>query len=169
MVRSLSSFAQPMSDIVLEYGFVEGERSAIVGLLRDYETGIGVSLCFQNFAEEVAGLPGDYQLPKGQMILARGPAGALVGCVCLRPVPASPESCELKRLYVRSQARGSGLGRRLTLAALQEARRLGYKRVCLDTLFSMREAQSLYRALGFRQTGIAASEPPVLLFECDLG
>jgi putative acetyltransferase len=158
-----------MGDILLEYGFVEGERSAIVGLLHDYETGIGVSLCFQNFADEVAGLPGDYQLPKGQMILARGAAGALLGCVCLRPVPASPERCELKRLYVRREARGSGLGRRLTLAALQEARRLGYKRICLDTLFSMREAQSLYRALDFRQTGIASCEPPVLLFERDLG
>ena len=70
---------------------------------------------------------------------------------------------------MRREARGSGLGRRLTLAAFQEGRRLGYRRICLDTLFSMREAQSLYRALGFRQTGIAASEPPVLLFECDLG
>ena len=70
-----------MGDSRLEYGFVEGERSAIVGLLRDYETGIGVSLCFQNFAEEVAGLPGEYQPPKGQMILARGATGALVGCV----------------------------------------------------------------------------------------
>jgi putative acetyltransferase len=157
-----------MDDIRLDYGFVEVERTAIVGLLLDYERGIGVSLCFQNFAQEVAGLPGDYQPPKGQMILARGAGGALVGCVCLRPVSGSPESCELKRLYVRREARGSGLGRRLTLAALQEARRLGYKHICLDTLFSMREAQSLYRALGFRQTGIAASEPPVLLFVRDL-
>jgi putative acetyltransferase len=157
-----------MGDIVLEYGFVEQQRAAIVGLLRDYEADIGVSLCFQNFAQEIAGLPGDYRRPKGQMILARGAAGALVGCVCLRPVPGSPESCELKRLYVHPTARGSGLGRRLTLAALQEARQLGYKRICLDTLFSMREAQSLYRALGFRQIGIAASEPPVLLFERDL-
>jgi len=157
-----------MGDILLEYGFVERQRTAIVGLLRDYETGIGVSLCFQNFAQEVAGLPGDYQPPNGQMILARSAEGTLVGCVCLRPVSGSPEICELKRLYVRPVARGSGLGRRLTLAALQEARRLGYKRIRLDTLFGMREAQALYRALGFRQTGIAASEPPVLLFERDL-
>jgi ribosomal protein S18 acetylase RimI-like enzyme len=157
-----------MCEIVLHYGFVEEERAAIVGLLRDYEAGIGVSLCFQNFAEEVAGLPGDYQLPKGQMILARGEGSALVGCVCLRPVRGSPESCELKRLFVRPVARGSGLGRRLTLAALAEARRLGYQRICLDTLLSMRAAQSLYRELGFRPTGTAASQPPVLLFEREL-
>jgi ribosomal protein S18 acetylase RimI-like enzyme len=154
---------------VLTRGFDESDRERIVALLREYETAIGVSLCFQNFAAELAGLPGDYAEPEGQLILAREPAGdALVGCVALRPVPDKPGACEMKRLYVRERARGSGLGRTLALAAMAEARRIGYSVMCLDTLPSMTAAQALYRALGFRHTGVASSTPPMLLFEREL-
>jgi len=141
-----------------------------VALLREYEVDTGTSLCFQNFAAELAALPGDYAPPKGAMILAREPAGEeLVGCVALRPVPGSPALCEMKRLYVRPVARGSGLGRTLALAAMAEARRIGYDRMCLDTLPGMTAAQALYRRLGFHQAGVAASDPPVLLFVRGLG
>ena len=158
-----------MSACVLTYGFEEGDRQRIVELLSEYEAAIGVSLCFQNFSAELAGLPGDYAAPKGSMILARDhSSGALVGCVALRPVPGEPASCELKRLYVRQSARGTGLGRTLALAAMAHARHLGYMRICLDTLPSMTAAQALYRDLGFRHTGVSASSPPVLLFERDL-
>jgi ribosomal protein S18 acetylase RimI-like enzyme len=154
---------------VFERGFKEGDRPAIVALLREYEASIGISLCFQNFEAELAGLPGDYAAPKGQMIFARGaPGHALMGCVALRPVVGCPEVCEMKRLYVRAGVRGSGLGRALALAAMTEARRLGYGRMCLDTLPSMTAAQALYRGLGFRQTGMGVSEPRVLLFEREL-
>ena len=159
-----------MNRHVLARGFDEHDRERIVALLREYEADTGISLCFQNFAAELVGLPGDYAPPEGAMILAREPAGEeLVGCVAVRPVGGSPELCEMKRLYVRPAARGSGLGRTLALAAMAEARRLGYRRMCLDTLPSMTAAQTLYRALGFRQTGIAQSDPPVLLFERGLG
>ena len=159
-----------MSKAVLEYGFAEAERAAIAWLFTEYEAAIGVSLCFQNFSAEVASLPGSYAPPGGQLILARAALGeGLVGCVGLRAVAGAPDLCELKRLYVRPSARGSGLGRRLVLAALLEARRLGYARICLDTLPSMQAAQALYRALGFRHTGISRSEPAVLLFERELG
>lgn len=159
-----------MSRYVLTSGFEERDRERIVALLGEYEVAIGVSLCFQNFATELTGLPDDYAPPGGQIILAREPGAAeLIGCVALRPVPERPEVCEMKRLYVREAARGSGLGRTLALAAIAEARRIGYERVCLDTLPSMTAAQALYRDLGFRHTGIAASEPAVLLFERDLG
>jgi len=169
-VCALAHFFSPaMAEAVLEYGFAEAERAAIACLFSDYETAIGVSLCFQNFAAEVAGLPGLYAPPGGQLILARAALGeGLLGCVGLRPVAGAPAVCEMKRLYVRPPARGSGLGRRLVLAALREARRIGYARICLDTLPSMQAAQALYRALGFRQTGISRSEPAVLWFEREL-
>lgn len=163
-----------MSGFVIERGFsepdfIEPDRGAIVALLRQYEAGLGVSLCFQGFEAEVAGLPGAYAPPRGLMLLAREPcSGQLVGIVALRPVPDSPDMCEMKRLYVGPSARGLGLGRRLALAIMEEARRLGYARMCLDTLPTMTEAQTLYRALGFRQTGVSASEPAVLLFEREL-
>lgn len=159
-----------MSEIVLEYGFNESDRERIVDLLREYEAGTGVSLCFQGFDAEVASLPGDYAPPKGTMVLARqAGTGQFLGCVAARPVPGSPDLCEMKRLYVRPGERGSGLGRRLALAVIAEACRLGYRRICLDTLPGMTAAQALYRTLGFRHTGVAATEPRVLLFERALG
>jgi ribosomal protein S18 acetylase RimI-like enzyme len=158
-----------MTRFVVERGFSEEDRAAIVDLLREYETGLGISLCFQDFEAELAGLPGDYAPPRGEMLLARDTrGGALVGIVALRWVHDTPELCEMKRLYVRPSARGSGLGRQLALAILEEGRRLGYRRMCLDTLPGMSEAQSLYRSLAFRQIGTSGSEPTVLLFEREL-
>jgi ribosomal protein S18 acetylase RimI-like enzyme len=159
-----------MAEPVLARGFEERDRERIVALLREYEAGIGVALCFQNFDAELAGLPGDYAAPKGLMVLARQADGPeLLGCVAVRPVPGSPGLCEMKRLFVRSGGRGSGLGRKLAVAAMTDARRLGYTRMCLDTLPSMTAAQALYRTLGFRHAGVTASEPAVLLFERALG
>ena len=159
-----------MTRFSIERGFAEGERAAVVALLREYEAGLGVSLCFQGFEAEVAGFPGAYGPPRGQLLLARDAlgGGGIAGLVALRPAPAALELCEMKRLYVRPAARGSGLGRTLAMAAMDEARRLGYRRMCLDTLPAMREAQALYRSLGFRQTGASATEPMVLLFEREL-
>src|SRR5204862_8268605 len=148
-----------MAAPVLARGFEERDRERIVALLREYEAGIGISLCFQNFDAEVAGLPGDYAPPGGAMLLARQAGGPeLRGCVAVRPVLGSPGLCEMKRLFVRPAGRASGLGRQLALAAMAEAGRLGYARMCLDTLPSMTAAQALYRALGFRQTGVGATE-----------
>jgi ribosomal protein S18 acetylase RimI-like enzyme len=155
-----------MSAFILSEGFQEAERGAIVALLREYETGIGVSLCFQDFEAEVAGLPGDYAPPGGTLILARrAQEPGLVGCVALRRVSGACDLCEMKRLYVRAEARKTGLGRQLALAAIAAGRRLGYHRICLDTLPGMTAAQALYQALGFRRTGLGADEPRVILFE----
>src|SRR5262245_29610121 len=159
-----------MSEPVMIRGFEERDRERIVALLREYEAGIGVSLCFQNFEAEIAGLPGDYAPPGGAMILAREASGPeMLGCVAVRPVPGARGLCEMKRLFVRSAGRGGGLGRALAVAAMAEGRRLGYQRMGLDTLPSMTAAQALYRSLGFRHTGISNSEPAVLLFERGLG
>ena len=159
-----------MTPFLIERGFEERDRAAIVALLREYEAGLGVSLCFQGFAAELAGLPGDYAPPRGTLLVARDTRDrvGLIGMVALRPVRDCPELCEMKRLYVRSAARGGGLGRRLALTMMEEAAGLGYRRMCLDTLPDMKAAQALYRALGFRPTGTRNTEPKVLLFEREL-
>ena len=118
-------------------------------LFLEYEKAIGVSLCFQDFAAEVAGLPGDYVPPRGGLWLALA-GEAIAGCVALRPL--APREAEMKRLYVRADYRGLGLGRRLAIHAIERARGLGYETLKLDTLPSMTEAQRLYSELGFVDT-----------------
>jgi putative acetyltransferase len=158
-----------MSHYTFSEGFQEAQREEIVALLQEYEHQIGVSLCFQDFAAELAGLPGAYAPPRGTLILARRvDNAALAGCVALRPVPDTPSHCEMKRLYVRPAARKAGLGRELALAGIAAARRLGYQSLCLDTLPSMLAAQSLYASLGFRCLGVGSGAPPVILFARDL-
>lgn len=116
-------------------------------LFREYQAELGIDLCFQGFAAEVEGLPGDYAPPSGRLLLALRD-GVAVGCVALRAVDGT--RCEMKRLYLRPGARGSGLGRALVERLLSEARAEGYGEVVLDTLPSMAEAQRMYERFGFR-------------------
>jgi len=117
-------------------------------LFKEYADSTGVDLCFQNFEQELASLPGDYAPPSGRLILAHeGEEPA--GCVALRRVDDSV--CEMKRLYVRPAFRGTGLGRTLAERVVGEARVIGYGKMRLDTLPSMGSAIALYRSLGFRE------------------
>jgi len=117
-------------------------------LFREYEQALGVDLCFQGFAAELASLPGKYAPPRGRLYLAHADDG-IAGCVGLRP--ASETAAELKRLYVRAAFRGQHLGRKLTERAIADARAFGFGAVVLDTLPSMKEAHALYASLGFRE------------------
>jgi putative acetyltransferase len=108
-----------------------------------------VNLCFQNFEQELAGLPGEYALPDGRLLLAEY-EGQLAGCVALHKWQA--DICEMKRLYLRSSFRGKGLGRALAEAIIGEARSIGYRRMRLDTIEPiMKDAVEMYRKLGFRE------------------
>lgn len=125
---------------------------AVRGLFREYAAALGVDLCFQNFEEELATLPGDYAPPRGALFLAKAD-GELAGCCALRACDAAdyPNAAEMKRLYVRPNFRGTGLGRELAQAALDAAREGGYSCVLLDTLDDMEAARSLYEDLGFKE------------------
>jgi GNAT superfamily N-acetyltransferase len=117
-------------------------------LFREYADWLKVDLCFQGFAAELATLPGKYTPPDGRLFLARdGPAA--VGCIWLRRVDET--TGEAKRLYVRPEARGHGLGGELARRVLAAAREIGYRRLVLDTLQPMAEARRLYGSLGFHE------------------
>jgi len=118
-------------------------------LVQEYAASLGVDLAFQDFARELKDLDQEYAPPLGAFLLAREGSFHL-GCVGLRQF--SEGVGEIKRLYIRPTARGRGLGRLLAKAAVDSGRRLGYRRLLLDTLPSMSEAHVLYASLGFKPT-----------------
>ena len=128
------------------------DMTAFRQIFREYAAGLGVDLCFQNFELELASLPGDYSQPRGALIAALVD-DQLAGCCALRPLDTVDyaDACEMKRLYVRPEFRGLGLGRQLVEAILNCARRAGYLAVLLDTLNDMEAARALYEDLGFEE------------------
>jgi putative acetyltransferase len=126
-------------------------------LFREYAQSLGFSLCFQNFDQELAGLPGDYAPPAGRLLLAEY-EGRLAACVALHKLDST--ICEMKRLYLRRAFRGKGLGRALAERIIAEARQIGYQRMRLDTVEPvMKDAVALYRKLGFKEIAPYRANP----------
>ena len=120
--------------------------SVVRELFIEYAHSLNVSLCFENLDKEVNELPGIYAPPHGALLIAEDGA-KIAGCVALKKV--DDLTCEMKRLYVRPEFRGKGVGKELTMSIRKKAREIGYEQMRLDTLPSMKEAIALYRSLGF--------------------
>ncbi len=136
-------------------------------LFQEYADQLNIDLCFQGFDAELDQLASMYAPPSGCLILAQSGAGP-IGCGAIRRFRG--DACEMKRLYLRPQARGTGLGRALAELLVSRAKALGYARMYLDTLVDMRPARTLYSSLGFRQTAPYYDNPlrDVVYMELDL-
>jgi putative acetyltransferase len=151
----------PVSSVVKSLCFVQAQTPAHIAQARElfleYAQSLGFSLCFQNFDKELATLPGDYASPDGRLLLAEY-EGQLAGCVALHKLADS--ICEMKRLYLRAQFRGKGLGRALADHIIAEARQIGYQRMRLDTVEPvMKDAVAMYRRIGFREIAPYCTNP----------
>lgn len=136
------------------------DLGSVRALFIEYGQSLGFSRCFQGFDQEVAGLPGAYAPPGGRLLLARV-GGRVAGCVGLRPLAADGADgvAEMKRLYVRPEHRGAGVGRCLAEAAVAAARASGYRTLRLDTLSAMGAARRLYEKLGFVEIAADCHNP----------
>ncbi len=130
---------------------VNGERDLAEArtLMKEYASSLGREFSLQDFARELAELPGVYAPPSGTLLLARCD-GRLAGCVALRPLGGG--ACQMRRLFVRHQFRGKGVGKRLALAVIGAAREAGHTLMRLEVAPWMEEAIAMYRSMGFRQT-----------------
>ena len=137
-------------------------------LFHEYETWLGMDLCFQSFEEEMQNLPGKYSPPDGRLYLANFD-GEAVGCIALRKIGEG--ICEMKRLYLKDAARGHGLGKELIEKIIADGREIGYAKMRLDTYPpKMGKAVSLYESHGFRAIDPYYDNPHegVLFMELDL-
>jgi ribosomal protein S18 acetylase RimI-like enzyme len=156
-----SSANAPASPAVDGFQILPAESASQIESVRElfleYAQSLSFNLCFQSFEQELAGLPGDYAPPGGRLLLLMRD-GAAAGCIALHRLDA--DTCEMKRLYVRPQFRGVGLGKYLAERVIADARAAGYKKLRLDTVEPvMRTAVRIYRNLGFREIAPYRANP----------
>ena len=138
---------------------VDAVRALLVAYVKETRRGlVARSLnpepaCLPDEAE-LRELPGSFGPPRGAMLVAVE-RDLVAGSVALRAVDDS--MCEMKRMFVAPAWRGTGLGRRLAVAIVDEARALGYETMRLETLPTMAAAAGLYASLGFVECGTFGS------------
>ncbi|MBK8292251.1 MAG: GNAT family N-acetyltransferase [Flammeovirgaceae bacterium] len=132
--------------LTLEEASTEKDYLIASELFTEYVERLGIDISFQNFDQELANLSGMYAKPQGVLIIALENEKP-IGCFGIRKLEDSVG--ELKRMYIREQARGFGIGKKLLLRSIEEATLLGYKKMRLDTLSSMHAAIHLYQQAGF--------------------
>ena len=123
------------------------EYQLAVQLFKEYAEEIGIDLEFQNFQKELNDLKQQYSKPEGALWIAYNESHNAVGCVAIRKLEDTV--CELKRMYIRKEARGTGLGKQLMTTSIEKAIELGYEKMRLDTLATMLPAIGLYKSVGF--------------------
>ena len=133
---------------VITYGFATTAADFELGkkMFEEYAQSLGVDLSFQDFSKELSTLDQQYNHPDGALLLAYAETKA-IGCAGIRKL--DDEVAELKRMYIRGEYRGYGIGVQILEQSLQKAKELGYKKIRLDTLKTMEKAQALYRSFGF--------------------
>ena len=168
-----STFVSPVRPVGEGFVLLQVESPSQIAQARElfleYEKALGISLCFQGFEQELAGLPGGYTPPSGRLLLGIY-KDALAGCVALHAL--EPAIGEMKRLYLRPAFRGKGLGQAMVDAIVTEARAIGYRRLRLDTIEPlMKSAVAMYRRRGFREIAPYCANPVkgALYMELDLG
>lgn len=157
-----------MPDVTIAQAQSDLDIAAARDIFREYESWLGLDLCFQGFEKELAELPGKYSQPKGGLYLARVGSN-VIGCIALREI--GPGVCEMKRLYVREEFRGMNIGRRLIERLVADAKEIGYSRMRLDTYPpKMGKAVQLYTSYGFREIPPYYNNPTegVLFMELEL-
>jgi len=154
--------------IRIKHGAGNSDLDAVRILFQEYADSLAFDLSFQDFEEELESLPGRYASPEGCLFVAENQDG-IVGCVAVRKIEGGV--CEMKRLFIRPEYRGTGIGRKLAMEIIRTSIRLGYSRMRLDTTPSMNAATSLYRSLGFYDTAPYCYNPVpgAVYLELDLG
>lgn len=157
-----------MSEVQIRQAESDADVESARDIFREYETRLGLDLCFQNFEGELKDLPGKYSPPTGRLYLAIVD-GDVAGCIALREL--EPGTCEMKRLFVRENFRGKKIGRLLVDRLIDEAREIGYNRMRLDTFPpKMENAVRLYESYGFYPISAYYDNPNegVLFMELEL-
>lgn len=130
-------------------------------LFKEYERFLQSDICFQSFEDELKNLPGSYSAPDGALWLAFAEEQS-AGCVAMKRL--NKTASEMKRLFVKPEYQGHGIGKELITVVIKESIQIGYERIKLDVLPKSESAIKLYQDYGFKPTNPYYSTDQVVYF-----